>query len=174
MHARFTLLAACLLLAACSPFAKKAQDDKEATYRLERFTTDTPYAHSFELMSPDAACEAGRRTLLSQGYVIEEHKPEAVRAKKFFQPERGAQVQITFTLSCLADGDDAAVFANARQLREELKAGSSSAGVSVAGIGSLSLPFGANNESLVKVGEETITDAEFYGRFFALMHTFVR
>ena len=39
---------------------------------------------------------------------------------------------------------------------------------------SLSLPFGGNNESLVKVGEETVTDAEFYGRFFALMQSFIR
>ena len=46
--------------------------------------------------------------------------------------------------------------------------------VTVTGIGSLSLPFGGNNESLVKVGEETVTDAEFYGRFFALMQSFIR
>ncbi|WP_374266169.1 DUF2242 domain-containing protein [Zoogloea sp.] len=163
---------ASLLLAACGTFSKPK--DKDAAYRLEHFTPNSPYEQSFDEVKPASACEAGRRALLSQGYVIEEHKPDAVRAKKFFQPERGAQVQINFTLSCLVEGDGASVFANARQVREELKAGSSSAGLSVAGIGSVSLPFGASNESLVKVGEETITDAEFYGRFFALMQSFIR
>jgi len=97
-----------------------------------------------------------------------------VRAKKFFQPDRSTQVQLTFSLFCLSEGDGSAVYANVRQMREELKASSASTGLSVTGIGSLSLPFGGNNESLVKVGEETVTDSEFYGRFFALMQSFIR
>ncbi len=169
MYHRFTLLLCTLLLAACSS-ASKPKDD---SYRLESFAPDSPYEQSFEL-SPSAACEAGRRALLSQGYQIEESKVDSMRARKFFQPDRSTQVQLTFSLSCLVEGDGSAVYANVRQLREELKAGSASTGLSVAGIGSLSLPFGGNNESLVKVGEETVTDAEFYGRFFALMQSFIR
>ena len=103
---------------------------------------------------------------------------DSVRARKYFQPDRSTQVQLTFSLFCLAEDQGetkgAAVYANVRQVREELKAGSASTGLSVTGIGSLSLPFGGNNESLVKVGEETVTDAEFYGRFFALMQSFIR
>ena len=62
----------------------------------------------------------------------------------------------------------------AREVRDELKSTSSSAGVSVAGVGSVNLPLGTSGASLVKVGEQTITDSEFYGRFFALMQTFIR
>lgn len=168
MRYRITLLA-CLWLAACSSVSKPKDD----SYRLEHFAPDSPFEQSFEV-SPSAACEAGRRALLSQGYLIEESKPDAVRAKKFFQPDRSTQVQLTFSLFCLSEGDGSAVYANVRQMREELKASSASTGLSVTGIGSLSLPFGGNNESLVKVGEETVTDSEFYGRFFALMQSFIR
>ena len=168
MRYRITLIA-CLWLAACSTVS----NPKDDSYRLEHFAPDSPFEQSFEV-SPSAACEAGRRALLSQGYLIEESKPDAVRARKFFQPDRSTQVQLTFSLFCLSEGDGSAVYANVRQMREELKAGSASTALSVTGIGSLSLPFGGNNESLVKVGEETVTDAEFYGRFFALMQSFIR
>lgn len=166
---RVTLLLCSLLLAACSSTSKPKDD----SYRLENFTPDSPFEQSFEI-SPTAVCEAGRRALLSQGYLIDESKVDSVRARKYFQPDRSTQVQLTFSLFCLAEGDGSAVYANVRQLREELKAGSASTGLSVTGIGSLSLPFGGNNESLVKVGEETVTDSEFYGRFFALMQSFIR
>ncbi len=170
MYHRITLLLLIFALSACSVFSSKKKDD---SYKLEHFTPDSPFEQSFEV-GPAAACEAGRRALLSQGYLIDETKPDLVRARKFFQPNRETQIQLTFSLSCLAEGDGSVVFANVRQLREELKAGSASTGLSVTGIGSLSLPFGGNNESLVKVGEETVTDAEFYGRFFALMQSFIR
>lgn len=173
MSHRFALLLLSLLLSACSVLGgSKKKDD---SYKLESFTPDSPFEQSFEV-SPTSACEAGRRALLSQGYLIDEARPEFIKARKYFQPDRSTQVQLTFSLFCLADGDGegASVFANVRQIREELKAGSASTGLSVTGIGSLSLPFGGNSESLVKVGEETVTDAEFYGRFFALMQSFIR
>lgn len=170
MYHRITLLLLIFALSACSVFSSKKKDD---SYKLEHFTPDSPFEQSFEI-GPAPACEAGRRALLSQGYLIDESKPDLVRARKFFQPNRETQIQLTFSLSCLAEGDGSVVFANVRQLREELKANSASTGLSVTGIGSLSLPFGGNNESLVKVGEETVTDAEFYGRFFALMQSFIR
>ena len=170
MYHRITLLLLIFALSACSVFSSKKKDD---SYKLEHFTPDSPFEQSFDI-GPAAACEAGRRALLSQGYLIDETKPDLVRARKFFQPNRETQIQLTFSLSCLAEGDGSVVFANVRQLREELKANSASTGLSVTGIGSLSLPFGGNNESLVKVGEETVTDAEFYGRFFALMQSFIR
>ena len=160
---------AVLLLAACGSVSKK----KESVYRHEHFAPDSPFELSFDV-PPAAACDAGRRALLSQGYVIEEVRTDWVKARKFFQPETSVHLQLNFTLSCLAEGEGSEVFANAREVRDELKSTSSSAGVSVAGVGSVNLPLGSSGASLVKVGEQTITDSEFYGRFFALMQTFIR
>ena len=46
-------------------------------------------------MPPAAACDAGRRALLSQGYVIEEVRTDWVKARKFFQPETSVHLQST-------------------------------------------------------------------------------
>jgi len=171
MYRRLTpvVLLASLLLAACS----SAPKGKELAYHKETFAPDSPFEMSFD-KHPELVCDAGRRALLSQGYVIDEVRPDWVKARKFFQPDRSVHVQINFTLSCLVEGDGAEVFANAREVRDELKSTSGSAGLSVAGIGSVNLPLGTSGASLVKVGEETITDSEFYGRFFALMQSFIR
>jgi len=146
MQRRSALVAslAIVLLAACSSAPKK---NKELAYHAESFNPDSPFEMSFE-QAPAAVCDAGRRALLSQGYVIEEIKPDWVKARKFFQPNSSVHVQINFTLSCLTEGEGAEVFANAREVRDELKSTSSNAGVSVAGIGSVNLPLGTSGASL--------------------------
>ncbi|HRH73038.1 MAG TPA: DUF2242 domain-containing protein, partial [Zoogloea sp.] len=90
MHHRFTALLLSFSLAACSSLSSKPKDE---SYKLENFAPDSPYEQSFEV-SPTAACEAGRRALLSQGYLIDDSKAESVRARKYFQPDRGTQVQL--------------------------------------------------------------------------------
>ncbi|MPN41927.1 hypothetical protein SDC9_189482 [bioreactor metagenome] len=69
----------------------------------------------------------------------------------------------------MATGRDTTIYANALQTRYELKAGGSSTGLSVTGLGSISVPWPTDKNSLVKVGEETIADAEFYRRLFVLI-----
>src|SRR5690348_9278436 len=49
-------------------------------------------------------CEAARRTLLSQGYVIGLAAPEQVRARKSFQPMPDTHVEVEFTVVCAKDG----------------------------------------------------------------------
>ena len=51
----------------------------------------------------------------------------------------------------------------------QLKSQGASAGVSVAGLGSLSLPWAIDKDTLVKLGEETVTSPEFYKRLFELI-----
>ena len=78
-------------------------------------------------------------------------------------------MRLSISLVCLPSNVGTVIYANARQTRFALKAGSSSAGLSVTGIGSISLPWVADKDSLVKVGEETIADPDFYKRLFALI-----
>ena len=63
------------------------------------------------------------------------------------------------------------MYANALETHFILQARGSSAGVSVSGLGSLSLPWGADKDTLVKIGEATVTAAEFYQRLFDLIKT---
>ena len=137
-------------------------------YRSESFGSDSPFQyHSDE--PPLVLCEYGKRALLSQGYEVDASVPNNIRGSKFFQPHSEQQVQLKITLTCLATGKDSTIYANALQTRFELKAGGNSTGLSVAGIGSISVPWPTDKSSLVKVGEETISDADFYRRMFALI-----
>ncbi|MCE1172345.1 DUF2242 domain-containing protein [Azovibrio restrictus] len=150
-----------VLLAAC---AKPAP-----AYRDEAFTAESPFEYRSTL-EPLDNCQVGQRALLSQGYQVEMGRPNSVKGSKFFQPESGHQTELSITLVCLPSGSGGSVlYASAVQSRYELKSASSSAGVSVAGMGSISLPWMANKEAMVKVADETVTDPDFYKRLFALI-----
>ena len=65
----------------------------------------------------------------------------------------------------------AAVYASAMETSYELKSSGTSAGLSVAGVGSVSMPWAADKDTLVKTGEVTVTAPEFYQRLFELIRT---
>lgn len=122
---------------------------------------------------PAEACEAARRTLLSQGYAIARSDDAQVEGNKNFQPREDDHEQLVLRISCAPRGNQALVFVSAVQDRYALKKSPTSASVGVGALGSVSLPFGSNDDSLVKVASSTITDAEFYRRFFQRLQQYL-
>lgn len=148
---------------------------KQADYQAEDFSSSNTYAHTFAGTAP-ATCEAARRALLSQGYVIQEANASLIRGRKNFQPQSDIHVQIEFHVVCAADSrgsNSTTAFANAVRDRYTLKKISNSASLGVGVIGSLSLPVGTSDESLVKVASETIPTRKFYDRFFELVESYL-
>lgn len=157
----------CLLLAGCSLPVRHAPPTEE-------FAATDVHAHGFA-GSDKATCEAARRALLSQGYVIHEATSSLVRGRKNFQPERDQHMQIEFHVVCAANSpgsNSATAFANAVRDNYTLRKSSTSASLGVGALGSLSLPLGLSDEALVKVGSETIDSRRFYEQFFALMERY--
>ena len=150
-----------LLLAGCASAPPPA-------YRSENFDAESPFV-TWSTREPAAACEIGKRALLSQGYQVDSSKPNSIRGEKFFLPKADYGMTLNITLVCLPSNVGTAVYANALQTRYELKSAASSTGVSVAGIGSISVPWASDKEALIKVGEETISDPDFYRRLFGLI-----
>lgn len=142
-------------------------------YNSERFAVDSPFEMRLAVPA-ERACALGQRVLLSQGYQVELSEPDRVAGKKYFQPEVSHQMQLEIALICLADGNGTIVYANALQTRSELKSRTNNTGFSVAGIGSISLPWSSEKEEMIKVGEETVTDPAFYERLFDLLRTLAR
>jgi hypothetical protein len=140
----------------------------------EDFSPADTYAHSFPATSP-ATCEAARRALLSQGYIVDDAKPSLVKGNKNFQRGGDTHVQIAFSVVCAADrkGSGSIAFANAVRDTYSLKKSSTSASVGVGVLGSLSVPFGASDDSLVRVGSETIQKKKFYDQFFELLEGYL-
>ena len=157
-----------LTLAGCAPA-------RSVVFRNEEFIANNVYSHIFP-GSGAATCEAARRALLSQGYVISEAKADLIEGQKSFQPGDETHVQIQFHIVCAPNSkgsNSTTLFVNALQDRYTLKKSSNSASVGVGVLGSLSLPFGSTDDSLVKVASETIQAASFYQRFFATVEGYL-
>lgn len=140
-------------------------------YKSERFQADETFSRLIDA-SPERACEAARRALLSQGYVITSAQQIALAGRKEFQPDSEVHIELNFDVACVSDEQYKRIstaFVSARQVRYAVKRSPNASSLGVNGIGSISLPISSSQESLVKIASETIPAGEFYDRFFALM-----
>lgn len=146
-----------------------------ASYDNDEFISGNAYSHSFA-GSGTATCEAVRRALLSQGYIVTEATPALVTGNKKFQRDRNSHAQIDFSVVCApnSEGSNATTaFANAVRQTYSLKKTSTSASVGVGVLGSLSMPVGSSDESMVKIGAETIASKKFYDQFFERVENYL-
>ncbi|KKA05808.1 lipoprotein [Pseudomonas ogarae] len=160
-----------LVLAAAAGCSSK----KTAIYEHENFDDSGTFSRTYPV-SDAATCEAGRRALLSQGYIITSSDPKLVSGHKSFQQTGETHMEISFNLVCAEDGGTghrATMFANALQDRYALKKTNNSASLGVGVLGSVSMPIGSSDDSMVKVASETVSAAKFYERFFALVELFL-
>lgn len=139
-------------------------------YKSEAFSLESPFQY-YSSREPAATCEIGKRALLSQGYQMEGTQPLTIRGEKYFQPKPELATKLTITLVCLPSSLGAVMYANAMETQFELKSTGSSAGLSVSGMGSLSLPWAVDKDTLVKTGDITITAPDFYQKLFDLIKT---
>lgn len=164
----FPLLATlAAVLAGCS--------SPKPAYEREDFAQSDTFSRTFPAAS-NAACDAGRRALLSQGYNIDKFDPSRVTGHKNFQGEDGQHTQISFNIECASDASSnerATVFANAVQDRYSIKRTGNSASVGVSVLGQVSMPFGGSDDSLVKTGSQTVTRPKFYDGFFQLLQRYL-
>ncbi len=156
-----------LLAAGCS-------SPKQAVYDHEHFDDAGTFSRSYPATDV-SSCEAGRRALLSQGYIITSSDPKMISGRKSFQQTGETHIEISFNLVCAADvtAGSSTMFANALQDRYALKKTNNSASLGVGVLGSVSMPIGSTDDSMVKVASETVASAKFYERFFGLVENFL-
>ncbi|MDF0732527.1 DUF2242 domain-containing protein [Pseudomonas entomophila] len=160
-----------LVLAGVSGCSSK----KAAVYEHENFDDSGTFSRSFPV-SEAGSCEAARRALLSQGYIITSSDANQVAGNKSFQQNAENHLQISFNVTCAPDSSDdqrSTMFANALQDRYALKKSNTSASLGVGVLGSVSMPIGSSDDSLVKVASETVTAPQFYDRYFALVESYL-
>jgi Uncharacterized protein conserved in bacteria (DUF2242) len=145
-------------------------------YQTEQFDAKaSPFARNFDATSA-GTCQAARRALLSQGYMTTSTRFDLVDGTKNFQPDADSHVTIEFHVVCTSDDPDSptsTAYVSAVQDRYTLKKNSTSASVGLSVIGSLSLPIGSTDDSMVKIASETIPAGVFYDRFFNLVKYYV-
>ena len=148
---------------------------KAAIYEHENFDDSGTFSRNYPVTDAQS-CEAARRALLSQGYIITSSDPKLVSGHKSFQQTGETHMEISFSVVCADDGSaghHATMFANALQDRYALKKTNNSASLGVGVLGSVSMPIGSSDDSMVKVASETVSSAKFYERFFALVEVFL-
>ena len=134
----------------------------------ETFSTDSPYKRVFTSQL-DKACEGARLALLSQGYAVDDTRPNHLTGSKAFQPDEDVHVTLEFLVVCTTSRAGTTLYANAVESRYDLKKTRQTAGVSIPTMGSISLPWSSSTDSLVKVSGNTVSDESFYQRFFDLV-----
>lgn len=157
-----------VLLSACSSPPKPPAPQ-------EKFGSDQTYSRLFDA-SPAQTCEASRRALLSQGYVINTARSDLVEGRKNFQPEPESHMQVEIRVVCAPETPDGKVslgFVTALQDRYALKKSNNSASLGVGILGSVSLPFSSGSDAMVKVASETVTAPSFYDSFFDLVKRYL-
>lgn len=141
----------------------------------EDFNSTATYSRLFDAPAAQT-CEAARRALLSQGYIVGTAREDLVEGRKNFQPEPEAHLQMEIRVVCAPDSPDGKVslgFVTALQDVYSLKKSKNSASLGVGGLGSVSLPFSSSNDAMVKVASKTISSAIFYERFFDLVKRYL-
>ncbi|MBS0291946.1 MAG: DUF2242 domain-containing protein [Proteobacteria bacterium] len=170
-------LLAFALLAGCARLPE-AMPGLERSLQFTPNDFDSASMHTRHVLASQArTCEAARRALLSQGYVVNTATAESVVGRKYYQPHADVHYEVEMRVVCAPEGQGDArtsAFASALQDRYVIKKVNNSASLGVGGIGSVSLPVSATDDTLVKVGSETISDTQFYERFFQLFERYVR
>ncbi len=141
----------------------------------EKFGSTATYSRLFDATAAQT-CEASRRALLSQGYIINTASSDLVEGQKSFQPEAESHLQMVIRVVCAPESPDGKIslgFVTALQDSYQLKKSNNSASLGVGAIGSVSLPFTSGNDSMVKVGSVTISSDEFYEGFFDLVSRYL-
>lgn len=168
----FCVLLAALVLAGCGSASRRV------SYEPEEFDSTTTHTRTYAATEAQT-CEAARRALLSQGYMINAANADLVTGRKSFQPAAEVHVEVEFRVVCAGEAArsgrrSTVAFATALQDRYGIKKVNNSASLGVGAIGSLSLPFAGSDEAMVKVASETLTDERFYDRFFTLLDRFLQ
>ncbi len=175
VHARVVVigLLSALVLAGCGSTSRRVN------YEPEAFGSTTTHTRDYEATEAQT-CEAARRALLSQGYMITAANADLVTGRKSFQPASEVHVEVEFRVVCARESTrsgkasrNTVAFATALQDRYGLKKVNNSASLGVGAIGSLSLPFSGSDDAMVKVASETLTDERFYDRFFSLLDRYL-
>ena len=141
----------------------------------ENFNSATTFSRLFDA-APAQTCEASRRALLSQGYIVATSGADLVEGKKNFQPDAESHLQMTVRVVCVPEANDGKLslgFVTALQDTYALRKTNNSASVGVGAIGSVSLPFSASSDSLVKVASATVSKDAFYDSFFDLVKRYL-
>lgn len=145
-----------LLLSACGgprTFAGKEDFQADSRHRRDFSATAAP------------VCEAARRVLQGDGYIVEKSVDHDLIGAKEFPIEENRHAILRLYVTCGQRTGGSTLFVTATEEHFDVKASSQSASIGVP-LTPLSISSKREIENEVKTRGETITDRDFYERFY--------
>jgi hypothetical protein len=145
-----------LLLAACGgPHTYAGKEDFQADLRHRRDFSATA--------AP--VCEAARRVLLGDGYIVEKSVDHDLIGKKEFPIEEDRHAILRLYITCGQRASGSTLFVTATEEHFDVKASSESTSIGVP-LTPLSISSTREIDHQVKTRGETVTNRNFYERFY--------
>lgn len=146
-----------LFIAACSSPKTYAE--------REQFHSDSRHNRNYAA-TEGMVCEATRRALLRDGYIVEKIAENNLTGAKEFQIEDGRQAQLNLYATCAQRAGGATLFVTATEEHFDVKTSRQSTSLGVPIIAPISISKESQVDHRVKTRGETITDRDFYERFY--------
>lgn len=146
-----------LLLAACSGPRTFAQ--------REEFRSDSRHSRDFSVEAKPV-CEAARRVLLGDGYIVAESAGQNVTGAKEFQIEENRHAILRVYATCGQRSGGSTLFLTATEEHFDVKTSRQSTSIGLPILSPISISNNSEVDNQVKILGETVTDRNFYERFY--------
>jgi hypothetical protein len=146
-----------LLLTACS--GPRTYAEREA------FKADSRHSRNFPV-TEKSVCEAARRVLLRDGYIVEEDTGQNLIGEKSFQIEEHQHAILRLYTTCDPVPGGATLFVTATEEHFDVKTSRQNTSIGVPILSPISIRNKSEVDNQVKTRGETVTDKGFYERFY--------
>jgi hypothetical protein len=146
-----------LMLVACSGPRTYAEK--------EEFHSDSRHNRNFSA-AEEPVCEAARRVLLRDGYIVEESAEQTLSGAKEFQIEENRHAILRLYANCSPRSGGSTLYVTATEEHFDVKTSRQSTSFGVPLISPLSIGSKSEVDNQVKIRGETVTDKNFYERFY--------
>ena len=160
MFPRLLLPLCVLFLAACG--------GETAYHRQERFNDDAGHRRDFAV-AKTALCEATRRVLIGQGYLVarqDEGNEQILVGQKEFKQEKDRHAVLQLQVICSERGKGSALMATALESHYDVAQTKESTRVGLPLVTPMSVISSTTSEGQIKRSGETVNDRAFYDSLF--------
>lgn len=133
--------------------------------RNEAFASDARYRRDFAVAAAPL-CEAARRAMLGEGYIVARPEEQRLLAGKKFQVDEKQHAILTLHVNCEPHGGGSTLFATATEERFDVKTSRQSSSIGFPVLAPLYFGTVIESDNQVKTRGETVTQGAFYERFY--------
>ena len=146
-----------LLLAGCGGPPHYAPD--------EDFSSDARYRRNFQASAP-ALCDAARRVLLGDGYIVTRSEGQSLVGGKEFQIKERQHAILNIYVSCDQRGGGSILFVTATEEHFDVESIRQSSSIGFPLVAPIYYSTQSEADRQVKIRGETVSERGFYERFY--------